>query len=71
LNQTTHGKKRTGNLLREWWSDTINRLSSSGLNTIIRVGDDAEDLDLMTLQDVLIMGKEYGDARAGWGKTRD
>ena len=36
-----------------------------------RVGDDAEDLDLMTLQDVLIMGKQYGDARADWGKTRD
>ena len=37
-------------------------------------GDDAEDLDLnnlMTLQDVLIMGKEYGDARADWGRTRD
>ena len=29
-----------------------------------RIGDDAEDLDLMALQDVLIMGKEYGDARA-------
>lgn len=25
----------------------------------------------MTLQDVLIMGKKYGDARADWGKTRD
>ena len=36
-----------------------------------RIGDDAEDLDLMTLQDVLIMGKEYGDARADWGRTRD
>ena len=36
-----------------------------------RVGDDAEDLDLMTLQDVLIMGKQYGDARAYWGMTRD
>ncbi len=36
-----------------------------------RIVDDAEDLDLMTLQDVLIMGKEYGDARADWGRTRD
>ena len=36
-----------------------------------RIGDDEEDLDLMTLQDVLIMGKEYGDAKADWGKTRD
>ena len=36
-----------------------------------RIGDDAENLDLMTLQDVLIMGKEYGDARADWGRTRD
>jgi len=36
-----------------------------------RIGDDAEDLDLMTLQDVLVMGKEYGDTRADWGKTRD
>jgi hypothetical protein len=25
----------------------------------------------MTLQDVLIMDKEYGDARADWGRTRD
>ena len=25
----------------------------------------------MTLQDVLIMGKQYGDARADWGRTRD
>ena len=25
----------------------------------------------MTLQDVLIMGKQYGDERADWGKTRD
>jgi hypothetical protein len=25
----------------------------------------------MTLQDVLVMGKEYGDTRADWGKTRD
>ena len=36
-----------------------------------RVGDDAENLDLMTLQGVLIMGKEYGDTRADSGKTRD
>jgi len=36
-----------------------------------RIGDDAEDLDLMTLQDVLIMGKQYGDAKADWGRTRD
>ena len=36
-----------------------------------QVGDDAADLDLMTLQDVLIMGKQYGDTRADWGKTRD
>jgi hypothetical protein len=36
-----------------------------------RIGDDAEDLDLMTLQEVLTMGKEYGDARADWGRTRD
>ena len=35
------------------------------------IGDDAEDLDLMTLQDVLIMGKVYGDARADRGRTRD
>ena len=42
------------------------------------IGDDAEDLNnlldlnnLMTLQDVLTMGKEYGDARADWGRTRD
>ena len=34
-----------------------------------RIGDGAEDLDLMTLQDVLIMGKEYGNARADWGRT--
>jgi hypothetical protein len=25
----------------------------------------------MTLQDVLIMGKQYCDARADWGRTRD
>jgi hypothetical protein len=25
----------------------------------------------MTLQDVLIMGKEYGDARSDWGRTSD
>jgi hypothetical protein len=25
----------------------------------------------MTLQDVLITGKEYGDERADWGRTRD
>ena len=36
-----------------------------------RVGDDVEDLDLMTLQDVLIMGNQYGNSRADWGKTRD
>ncbi len=39
-----------------------------------RIGDGAKDLDLnnlMTLQDVLIMDKEYGDARADWGRTRD
>ena len=36
-----------------------------------RVGDDDEDLDLMTLQDVLIKGKQYDDARADWGRTRD
>ncbi len=36
-----------------------------------RIGDDAEDLDLMTLQDLLILGKEYGDERKDWGRTRD
>ena len=25
----------------------------------------------MTLQDVLIKGKQYDDARADWGRTRD
>ena len=35
-----------------------------------RVGD-VESFDLMTLRDVLIKVKEYGDARADWGKTRD
>ena len=36
-----------------------------------RISDDAVDLDLMTLQDVLIMGNEFGDARADWGRTKD
>jgi hypothetical protein len=32
-----------------------------------RVGDDVEDLDLMTLQEVLIMDKEHGDVRTDQG----
>jgi hypothetical protein len=32
---------------------------------------DVEDVDMSTLEDILIMGPKYGDQRAEWGKTRD
>ena len=32
---------------------------------------DVEDVDMSTLEDILIMGPKYGDQRADWGKTRD
>jgi hypothetical protein len=32
---------------------------------------DTEDVDMDTLEDILIMGPKYGDQRAEWGKTRD
>jgi hypothetical protein len=32
---------------------------------------DVEDVDMATLEDILIMGPKYGDQRAEWGKTRD
>jgi hypothetical protein len=32
---------------------------------------DVEDVDMDTLEDILIMGPKYGDQRAEWGKTRD
>ena len=32
---------------------------------------DTEDVDMATLEDILIMGPKYGDQRAEWGKTRD
>ena len=32
---------------------------------------DVEDVDMATLEDILIMGPKYGDQRTEWGKTRD
>jgi hypothetical protein len=32
---------------------------------------DTEDVDMATLEDLLIMGPKYGDQRTEWGKTRD
>jgi hypothetical protein len=32
---------------------------------------DVEDVDMSTLEDILIMGPKYGDQRAECGKTRD
>ena len=32
---------------------------------------DVEDVDMSTLEDILIMGPKYGDQRSEWGKTRD
>jgi hypothetical protein len=32
---------------------------------------DVEDVDMATLEDILIMGPKYGDQRDEWGKTRD
>ena len=32
---------------------------------------DTEDVDMATLEDILIMGPKYDDQRAEWGKTRD
>ena len=34
-------------------------------------GGDEEDLDLATLEGVLVMGEKYGDKREDWAKTRD
>jgi hypothetical protein len=30
-----------------------------------------EDVDMSTLEDILIMGPKYGDQRTKWGKSRD
>ena len=49
--------------------DSVSRLFRVKYSDGSRGGD--EDLNLATLEGVLVMGKKYGDKREDWGKTRD